>query len=268
MPATSDDCAPSFSGKTEDVLRFFDDFEQYAESCGLSAKENCSVIIRYITKKKVQNLWKNATGWTEGLWKEFKEAILEECPDADKADRVTLRDLDAIIIEQRKKSITTIAKFFKYHRKFRAVALSLLASGALSLSDRDRYFWTGLDKAAQRSLLYRIENTDKDYDRSKPIDMDVMAKAAKYVFAGNAFEDDSNSMAAIHLRDLTDSEDFSSDDESTDEEYAKKKKGKKAVKKKKHVSDSDSSDEEDNRGRKKNKKRKEESGDSSSEEDI
>ena len=98
-------------------------------------------------------MWRNAVGWKDGKWEEFKVAVLDEYPDVDKADRLTLQDLERIVVKQRKKDIDTIADFFDYHRKFCAVTVSLLTSKALSASDRDHYFWEGLHKDAKRSIL-------------------------------------------------------------------------------------------------------------------
>src|SRR5882757_8318348 len=167
MPAAPATRAPLFSGKMKDILDFFDDFEQQAEACGLTTAEKCSVVIRYLDRK-TQRLWKNVDGWTDGKWGDFKTAVLAEYPDADRANRLTIRDLERIVVKQRKKEIDTLADFFDYHRKFRSIAPSLLVSKALSPADRDRYFWEGLHKAARRSILRRIENTDSNFDRSKP----------------------------------------------------------------------------------------------------
>ena len=153
MPAANAAQAPLFSGKTRDVLNFFEEFEQQAESCGLTPAEKCSVIVRYLGDRKTQNLWKNADGWKDGKWEEFKIAVLDEYLDADKADRLTLRDLESIVVQQRKRDINTIADFFDYHRKFRSVAVSLLASKALLTLDHDCYFWEGLHKEVKHLIL-------------------------------------------------------------------------------------------------------------------
>ena len=262
MPAANAARAPLFSGKTKDILEFFDDFEQQAESCGLTAAEKWNIVTRYLDRK-TQTLWKNASGWRDGKWDEFKNSVLEEYPDADKANRLTLRDLERIVVKQKKRDIDTITEFFDYHRKFRSVALSLLNSKALSATDRDRYFWEGLHKSTRRVILRRIESTDTAYDRSKPIEMDNVTKAARYIFSDDVFEKDRNNPVAMHLRNLTEDED------SSDEDYGRRKKGKKPVKKKKrHVSESESSDEEDEwKKRKSRKGRNVEDSDSESEEE-
>ena len=262
MPAANAARAPLFSGKTKDILEFFDDFEQQAESCGLTAAEKCNIVTRYLDRK-TQTLWKNANGWKDGEWDEFKNSVLEEYPDADKANRLTLRDLERIVVKQKKRDIDTITEFFDYHQKFRSVALSLLDSKALSATDRDRYFWEGLHKSTRRVILRRIESTDTAYDRSKPIKMDDVTKAARYIFSDDVFEKDRNNPVAMRLRNLTEDED------SSDEDYGRRKKGKKPVKKKKrHVSESESSDEEDEwKKRKSRKGRNVEDSDSESEEE-
>ena len=152
MPAANAARAPLFSGHTKDILEFFDNFEQQATSCGLTSSEKCSIVTCYLSEKKTQNLWKNANGWKDGKWDEFKTSILEEYPDADKADRLTLHDLERIVIKHRKIDIDTVAEFFDYHRKFCSVAISLLTNKALLNSDRDHYFWQGLHKNVQKAV--------------------------------------------------------------------------------------------------------------------
>ena len=89
MPAANAARAPLFSGKTKDILDFFEEFEQQAESCGLTPAEKCSIIIWYLGDRKTQK-WRNAVGWKDGKWEEFKVAVLDKYPDVDKADRLTL----------------------------------------------------------------------------------------------------------------------------------------------------------------------------------
>ena len=91
---------PLFSGKTKDILDFLDDFKQQAELCELTDVEKCSMVIRYLDKK-TQTLWKNAEGWKNGKWEEFKKSVLEDYPDTDKANRFTLRDLEQIVVKRR-----------------------------------------------------------------------------------------------------------------------------------------------------------------------
>jgi hypothetical protein len=93
MPAANSARAPLFSGKTKDILDFFDDFEQQVESCGLTAAEKCSVITQYLNRKP-QTLLKSADGWKDGKWDKFKTSVLEDYPDANKINRLTLRDLE------------------------------------------------------------------------------------------------------------------------------------------------------------------------------
>ena len=97
-------------------------------------------------------------------------------------------------------------------------------------------------------MLRQIEATDTTYDWGKPIDIDIVTNAARYILSDDVFEKDRNNAVAMCLHDLT-------DDGDSDDSYGKKKKGKKAIRKKKRlISDSESSDEEDERKRKKSRK--------------
>ena len=185
--------------------------------------------------------------------------MLDEYPDADKADRLTLRDLERMVVKQRKKDIDTIADFFDYHRKFHSITLSLLASKALSASDHDRYFWEGLHKDAKCSILRCIENTDKDYDCSKPIDMDDVTLAARYIFSNNTFKRNCNDLVAMQLRSLT-----KNDDSSSDEDVKKKKTRRK---RREVTSDEDNSDLDGNRKRRRHRKNRKAIVDSDSEDE-
>ena len=163
------------------------------------------------------------------------------------------------MVKQRKKDINTIADFFDYHCKFRSVAVSLLASKGLSALDRDRYFWEGLHKDAKRSILRCIENTDKDYDRSKPIDMDDITLAARYIFLDDTFERNCNDLVAMRLRSLT-----KNDDSSSDEDVRKKKMRRK---KREVTSDEDDSDSDGDRKRRCHRKNRKTIVDSDSEDE-
>ena len=185
--------------------------------------------------------------------------MLDKYLDADKADRLTLQDLERIVVKQRKKDINTIADFFDYHCKFHSIAVSLLTSKALSASDRDRYFWEGLHKDAKCSILQHIENTDKDYDCSKPIDMDNVTLAARYIFLNDTFERNCNDPVAMQLRSLT-----KDDDSSSDEDVRRKKTRRK---KREVTSDEDDLDLDGNRKRRCYKKNRKAIVDSNSEDE-
>ena len=85
--------------------------------------------------------------------------------------------------------------------------------------DRDRYFWEGLHRNVQRVILRHIESTNIAYNQSKPIDMDIVTRAAKYVFSDDVFEKDWNNPVAMWLRDLME------DDNSSDDDYDERKRG-------------------------------------------
>ena len=91
--------------------------------------------------------------------------------------------------------------------------------------------------------------------------MEVITKAAKYVFSGDVFERDKNNTVAMRLRDLTE------DEGSSDDEHDRRRKGQKAGKKKNYVSNLDSSEEEDKMRRKKSRKARAVESDSESEEE-
>ena len=214
-------------------------------------------MLSYLGDRRTQNLWRNAVGWKDEKWEEFKVAVLDEYPDADKADRLTLRDLERIVVKQRKKDINTIANSFDYHCKFRSVAVSLLTSKALS--DRDCYFWEGLHKDAKHSILQCIENTDKDYDCLKPIDMDNITLATRYIFLDDTFERNCDDPVAMRLRSLT-----KNDDSSSDEDVRKKKTRRK---KREVTSDEDDSDMDGDRKRRRHRKNRKTIVDSDSEDE-
>ena len=224
----------------EGCLGFFEEFEQQAESCGLTFAEKCSVIIWYLGDRKTQNLWKNADGWKDGKWEEFKVAVLDEYLDADKADRLTLWDLEKIVVKQRKKDIDTIADFFDYHCKFCSITISLLTNKALMPSDHDCYFWEGLHKDVKCSILHHIKDTIKDYDCSKPIEMDDVTLAAKYIFLDNTFKRNCNDPVAMQLRSLT-----KGDNSLSDEDIGRRK----SKRKRKEVMSDEDEDDSDNRQR-------------------
>ena len=148
--------------------------------------------------------------------------MLDEYLDADKADRLTLQDIEKIVVKQRKKDIDTIADFFNYHCKFHSIAISLLANKALLPSNRDHYFWEGLHKDAKCSILRHIKNTTKDYDHSKPIEMDDVMLAAKYIFSDDTFKRNCNDPVAMWLRSS-----MKGDNPSSDKDIGRKKSRKK-----------------------------------------
>jgi hypothetical protein len=193
MPAANSTRAPSFSGKTKDILDFFDDFEQQAESCGLTAAEKCNVVTRYLDRK-TQTLWKGTDRWKDGKWDNFKASVLEDYPTPIKLIDSRFEIWNESLLSKGRETLTLLPSSLITTKNFNLLLYPLLA---LSATDCDRYFWEGLHKNVRWAVLRRIESTDTTYNRSKPIDMDIIIEAARYILSDDVFEKDQNNPVAM-----------------------------------------------------------------------
>jgi hypothetical protein len=75
MPSRRFHYAPYFSGRVSDPIEdFLDEYEELANSCGLTDRQKVETIIRYI-HLTLRDLWKSIDGYIAHDWMNFRREL-------------------------------------------------------------------------------------------------------------------------------------------------------------------------------------------------
>ncbi|KIJ65376.1 hypothetical protein HYDPIDRAFT_167090 [Hydnomerulius pinastri MD-312] len=203
MPAPTSNKVPSFDGGTSELLEFFDYFEDLASACSLTDADKCKVIVRYVDKT-TKRFWITLTGYENHDYKTFKDSILAQYPGAKKGIKYNRRDLELVVESPSNEDISTETEIHHYYRKFRPVAVWLVANKKISTHERDQYFWQGLPVSVRRSIDRRLELKNADYSRDEPTDYENVLEAGRFVLSDDAFDDDFDDPIAARLKSMRD----------------------------------------------------------------
>lgn len=156
MPAPTSTKAPTFNGETSELFEYFEYFEDLADACSLSVADKCKMIIRYVDKP-TKRFWVTLAGYESHDYDVFKKSILGQYPGAEKGIKYTWRDLELVVAMPSNDDISTETELLQYYRKFRPIAVWLVANKKISTHERDRYFWQGLPTSVRRAIDRRLE---------------------------------------------------------------------------------------------------------------
>src|ERR1700733_244581 len=75
MPSRRSNCAPYFSGQVNDPIEdFLSEYEELANSCGLTDRQKVETIIRYMPLS-LRDLWKSLDGYLAHDWTGFRSEL-------------------------------------------------------------------------------------------------------------------------------------------------------------------------------------------------
>ena len=200
MPGAGSTRAPSFSGRANELLDFFTQFEDLANSCGLDSAEQCSAILVYLDSD-TKELWKSFPEYDAADYKAFKARIVDEYPGAEKGTpQYTYGDLERIVRTHAKSDISTETELVAFSHQFRPVATWLVKNNKLSEHERNELFWQGLPKRIRPAIAHQLQLDDPSY--RAPPNFEKVIKAGRNVLANNGV--DRNNLMTPRLRSARD----------------------------------------------------------------
>ncbi|CAA7271313.1 unnamed protein product [Cyclocybe aegerita] len=235
MPTPGSKKSPDWKGKVEELLEFFEDFEELAKVASLKDKEKMKWVLKYVAEKSTRKFWKSLDAYsaTPKDWAAFKKEVLEQYPGAEEGEAYTVPDLEKLTKATAEKRINTEEHFMKYYSHFKPMAKFLVAKNKISTLDSNRYFWNGLPKvmpsvenvvkAAQRVL--GEDALDSDSDDPIPVRGRRSKKSKDRCSKSNSSSSDSSSDGDASANDSSDS------DSDSDNGVKKKRKGKERTRK-------------------------------------
>jgi len=131
MPGAGSKEAPSFSGCAGDLLNLFTQFEDLANLCGLTSREQCHVVLRYVDSATKQ-LWISLPEYNTVDYKAFKDRVIHKYPGMEKGMQYTYCDLEHIDLTHADLDISTETELMEFSCQFRPVATWLVKNNKIS----------------------------------------------------------------------------------------------------------------------------------------
>ncbi|KIM52198.1 hypothetical protein SCLCIDRAFT_32849 [Scleroderma citrinum Foug A] len=185
MPGTGSKETPSFSGHAGDLLDFFTQFEDLANSCSLTSSQQCCAVLWYIDSA-TKWLWISLPKYNNADYDAFKARVLDEYPGAEKGMQFTYHNLERIVLAHVESDISTETELMEFSCQFRPVATWLL----------------------------QLEDPKK-FDHMEHPNFEKVIKAGCIVLANDRFNIDKNDPVTLRLCSVHDSSAPPSDDKST-----------------------------------------------------
>ncbi|CAA7264252.1 unnamed protein product [Cyclocybe aegerita] len=137
MPTPGSKKSPDWKGKVEELLEFFEDFEELAKVASLKDEEKMKWVLKYVAEKSTRKFWKSLDAYsaTPKDWAAFKKEVLEQYPGAEEGEAYTVRDLEKLTKATAEKRINTEERFMKYYSHFKPMAKFLVAKNKISTLD-------------------------------------------------------------------------------------------------------------------------------------
>jgi len=205
MPGAGSKEAPSFSGCAGDLLDFFTQFEDLANSCGLTIREQCRTVLRYIDSA-MKRLWISLPEYDAADYKAFKARVINEYPGTEKGMQYTYRNLERIVLTHADLDISTETELMEFSRQFRPVATWLVKNNKISERERDKLFWQGLPRHIRHAISLQLQLEDpKKFDHTEHPNFEKVIRAGRVVLANDQFDVDKNDPVTLRLHSVRDS---------------------------------------------------------------
>ena len=200
MPGHTSKDAPSFSGRAKDLRDFFMQFEDLADSCGLTSAEKCHAVLRYVDSD-TKELWASLPEFETSDYDILKTRITDEYPGADRGAQYTHHDLENVVLRYVDQDISTETEFVEYSHKFHPVAAWLVKNKKISEREHDKLFWQGIPRLVQQEITMQFQISDpKGFDCTAYPDFEKVICAGRAVLGHDRFDADSNDLVTVRIK--------------------------------------------------------------------
>jgi len=183
MPSPySKDCI-RWEGDPRRLLDFLGDYEVRARECGLTDREKCEVLLRYIPDD-ARDLWEVLEQFklNYAVW---RTKIEEVYPELQEVRKVRVADLSKFVGDVSRGEPLTDQTVKDYYRRFITMSKPLRTQEKIGKIDEDTLFWSGFPDVNQRVLDRRLLHDQPDRSKDEPWGMADVYKAAMTVLGSS-----------------------------------------------------------------------------------
>ncbi|KAF8151279.1 hypothetical protein BJ912DRAFT_894393 [Pholiota molesta] len=184
MPARSDRSAPVFnSADPRELERFFSELENlFINRPSLSQQARKEHAVRFLNATDAEQ-WKGIPEYDDvaKTFAEFKTAVELAYPTANEKQRYTMYEIDALTGHYSRAGMHSQDDLAHYTRTFRAIARSIIKSGAAGESDLARAYIRGFQPQIWSQILLRLSTTMNNFTPLGPYTIAEINEAATFV---------------------------------------------------------------------------------------
>jgi hypothetical protein len=185
MPTCHSDHAPYFSGQVDDPIEdFLYEYEELANSCGLTERQKVEAIVRYIPYS-FRDLWKSLDGYVSRDWTSFKLNLEEIYDGPSVPSRHSEQKLLDFVRDSSRYRMNSEGDVLQYYRDFLALSKPLVDSQRLSIHKRDKTFWSGFHPRDHTELYLRLIAKYPDQPSCTCFDFLDVYRMARVALSGN-----------------------------------------------------------------------------------
>ena len=187
MPMRNERAAPTFDGSNAHELpRFFEDLESLMERASITSdKEKKKQVLKYVDIH-TELMWKILPEFSDDnkTYKEFKEAILDQYPDATGDYIYSIRDMDILISESQRIGIATMQDMSDYHVQFLAITRWLISKDQLADLEQRRAYVQAFQPQFLALVMNQLAIKLSDHHPNKPYQFKDVFEAVRSILQG------------------------------------------------------------------------------------
>jgi len=183
MPRRDGKHAPEFfKGDYKKVTRFIEHYKFLLESHHVTSEaDKCRGILEYCSPS-VQDFIQGNPHYITPDWQALQKEILD-IYDAERMEiRVHPSEFYRFLDLSRKKTISHLSQWKKYHRRYLSLAGHLKRSKHLEDDTYQGYYWYGIPRHLQGILELKLQARYPNFDSADPWPISAVREAAKTYF--------------------------------------------------------------------------------------
>lgn len=192
MPAPRSNRAPHFSGAVDDRIEdFLREYEEFADSCGLSDRQKVEVVTRYTTAE-LRDFWKSRAGYLAREWRLLRRELLQLYEATSNQRRHTEGKLRSFARKSAESRMRDEDDVIQYYRKFIVRCQPLMDSQRLTAGTRDKIFWEGFHKKDRSEMKTRLVAEHTRQPTDVPFDYLDVFEVARAILGNQGLSSESD----------------------------------------------------------------------------
>ena len=185
MPSVRSKLAPHFLGEIEHPIEdFLEEYEELADSCGLSNLQKVETIIRYVDHSQ-RHIWQSLPGYINRKWDDFRDDLCKEYVTPSAENQFSRQKLAEFANKYAQRRMNDKTDVINYQRQFNNHAKVLVKSGRITERECNTTFWRGFHPDDQKALHERLIAKHPDQPRGQAFDHKDVLRTARAVFSGD-----------------------------------------------------------------------------------
>jgi hypothetical protein len=198
MPPPRSSRAPLFTGTVGDSIQdFVVEYEEYADSCGLTDRQKTETIIRYLSRE-IRDFWKSHNNYLTGNWRELKRELLTFYNGSSSRKRYSEEKLREFARRTSKLRMRNENEVNHYYWQFMLLSKPLLDSHRLTTEAHNKIFWRGFHKKDRAAMTPRLIARHPDLDGDEYFDYQDVYRIARRTFSRTRGSDSDDSADESH----------------------------------------------------------------------